>query len=734
MSKLCVIAMISGGKDSLFSILHCMANGHDVVALANLYPLPEDTVSRGSTLPSESTSEECGEDIDSHMYQTVGHRTVHLYADALKLPLYREPIRGKAISKHTSYQHELSKAAASGEEDDETASLVPLLRQCLAIHPQANAVSTGAILSTYQRTRFESVAMDLGLIPLSYLWHYPYLPPYTQSSLLHDMAAVGQDARIIKVASGGLGAEHLWMNVANPATASKIGRDMARFGGGEVGAVLGEGGEYETLAIDGPRALWKGRIVVNSGDMISIGGDAGSATMQIKNAQVESKDIASHLSGLESLRIPPLLDTEFASMLALAKSSRIPFQSSTNTRIIPKLLDIPITVKPVESYVTFSNLTSTGSNTAAIQMKAILGSLNIMLEAQGIQSSQIVCTMLLLRSMADFTSVNVEYGKLCNFPNPPARVTVACGATLPEGVQVVASFIASRVADDQRRGLHVQSRSYWAPANIGPYSQAIAAPLGSMGEAHGNEIVCVSGQIPLVPSSMQIVSQDFDEQAVLGLQHLWRIGRAMGVHWWVNAIVYITPSTPDGSVTRARKIALLWRIAHRDGFQETGDEDLETTDIGEQSLYHSWMASNPGTGNHDATLRPPLPGWGRVKTRGGTTSFYPPPLAVIEVSELPRGALIEWSCSGIAGDDIIRVEADHDTRCNHVEGFSMAFGRRDEIPLGEVSFAGMTDIYTSSHITDGIVSVMGAKVVPCSAVLDSEGVQHETVLVRRSCE
>ncbi|KAH2141994.1 hypothetical protein KXV68_007084, partial [Aspergillus fumigatus] len=33
-----VIALISGGKDSLYSILHCIRNGHKVVALANLYP------------------------------------------------------------------------------------------------------------------------------------------------------------------------------------------------------------------------------------------------------------------------------------------------------------------------------------------------------------------------------------------------------------------------------------------------------------------------------------------------------------------------------------------------------------------------------------------------------------------------------------------------------------------------------------------------------------------------
>ena len=36
--RLNVIALVSGGKDSFFSLLHCLANGHRVVALANLYP------------------------------------------------------------------------------------------------------------------------------------------------------------------------------------------------------------------------------------------------------------------------------------------------------------------------------------------------------------------------------------------------------------------------------------------------------------------------------------------------------------------------------------------------------------------------------------------------------------------------------------------------------------------------------------------------------------------------
>ena len=61
-----VIALVSGGKDSLYSILHCIRNGHTVVALANLYPKPG---------PGGDGDED---DTDSFIYQTIGHSVIPL--------------------------------------------------------------------------------------------------------------------------------------------------------------------------------------------------------------------------------------------------------------------------------------------------------------------------------------------------------------------------------------------------------------------------------------------------------------------------------------------------------------------------------------------------------------------------------------------------------------------------------------------------------------------------------
>ena len=58
-----------------------------------------------------------------------------------------------------------------------------------------------------------------------------------------------------------------------------------------------------------------------------------------------------------------------------------------------------------------------------------------------------------------------------------------------------------------RTSMHVQSISHWAPANIGPYSQAVTV----------NKVLFLAGQIGLDPGSMSLVCAE--KQAPLSLQH-----------------------------------------------------------------------------------------------------------------------------------------------------------------------------------------------------------------------
>lgn len=82
------VALVSGGKDSCFNILHCFHNGHELVCLANLYP------------PTEKNTDE----LDSYMYQTVGHDVLQYYSDCIGKPMYRGAINGHASNQSLEYK------------------------------------------------------------------------------------------------------------------------------------------------------------------------------------------------------------------------------------------------------------------------------------------------------------------------------------------------------------------------------------------------------------------------------------------------------------------------------------------------------------------------------------------------------------------------------------------------------------------------------------------------------
>lgn len=77
----------------------------------------------------------------------------------------------------------------------------------------------------------------------------------------------------------------------------------------------------------------------------------------------------------------------------------------------------------------------------------------------------------LLASMDDFALFNRVYNTMFG-TSPPARACVA--VELPASRRVSLECLAFDTDSSKNRfALHVQGVSYWAPANIGPYSQAI---------------------------------------------------------------------------------------------------------------------------------------------------------------------------------------------------------------------------------------------------------------------
>lgn len=404
-----VIALISGGKDSFYSLLHCLQNGHEVVALGNLYPAPVLPDS-SSTNQARQEGEEEEHDLNSFMYQTVGHTVIPLYERALGIPLYRQEIIGTAVQTGRSYGLVPTTAATfSAENEDETESLVPLLKRIMVRHPDANALSTGAILSTYQRTRIESVALRLGLVPLSFLWQYPILPPGFQSSLLHDMQSVGLDARIIKVASGGLDESFLWQNVASEKVIKRVEKAMSRFGTDGDGAVIGEGGEFETLVVDGPRHLFKGRIEIEEGRLGIVREGGGSAWLTIKDAKVVMKDEEAEA---RECRVPSLLEPQFEEVLNELCNVDGTSLPERNSRDWVEKYTLGIYSPPCSSeQKDLGSLVFTASpdgrgvdieETAHTAVDEIRQHLN----QHALQTNEIIFTLIILRSMSDFTTVN----------------------------------------------------------------------------------------------------------------------------------------------------------------------------------------------------------------------------------------------------------------------------------------------------------------------------------------
>lgn len=647
-----VIALISGGKDSLYSILHCIRNGHRVVALANLRP------------PSPPGGDDGEEDMDSFMYQTIGHNVIPLYESALDIPLYRGDITGGAVDTSRIYRDQFShhnleeQEREEGGEEDETESLIPLLNRIKRALPHANAISAGAILSTYQRTRIENVAGRLGLVPLAFLWMFPFLPPSSsatvggKATLLDDMAAVGCDARIIKVASGGLDDDILWENVASPKTQRRLEKVMRPYVDDVQtlkGAILGEGGEYETLALDGPTFLWKKRIVVEESDREICKMDSGVSHVRILKAKCVEKDQSTALTA-EDVRRPAQFDEKFWQAFKSLQDGSLSIDEETGKPSNPESGSVDMSKTSLGNLYTVSNITAPEAGTTAdAQMRAITEKLQSLLETINTQSTistnDIVFATVLLRSMADFAPMNAVYVSLFTKPNPPARVTVACGDCLAEGVQVMISAVIDLGPRQKREGLHVQSRSYWAPANIGPYSQAITVPYNLQRERSEGGLVYIAGQIPLDPPSMEIPKgidqtdekwvRNFSLHATLSLQHLWRIGLATKVDWWLGAIVFLARDHRQRGRQKARIAGRLWHAMHSRVTTEAEDEvDLDIWDIKHGLTEDPRMAQGG----------PSLPNW-EVLADSVENDVHPPCFTV-EVEELPRHSDIEWQALG----------------------------------------------------------------------------------------
>ena len=191
-----VIALLSGGKDSVAAIEVAQGFGWDVVGALVLRPAKDD----------------------AWMFHTPNLDVVHGVAACLGLPLMEADVREGA--------------------ENEVADLEAAV-QAARLEWDAEGIVSGALASEYQRVRIEAVGHRLGLKTFTPLWHKDV------RTYLHHLLGSDWDIRFSRTAADGV--PNAWCGT--PLDAAKVDA-MLRHRSRPHPA--GEGGEYETLVFDAP--------------------------------------------------------------------------------------------------------------------------------------------------------------------------------------------------------------------------------------------------------------------------------------------------------------------------------------------------------------------------------------------------------------------------------------------------------------------------------------------------
>lgn len=582
------LALISGGKDSFYNIFHCLKNDHELIALGNLYPKESDK-----------------QELDSFMFQTVGHDLIDHYSECIGVPLFR-----RHILSNSSKNVELNYSAT---QDDEIEELFQLLKSVKDRLPDLEAVSVGAILSSYQRTRVEDVCSRLDLVVLSYLWQRD------QAELMSEMCFMSKDinnvesatnsenkfdARIIKVAAIGLNDKHLGMSLP---TIQPVLHKLNQLY--EV-HICGEGGEFETMVLDAP--FFKHGYLKLTDMTKSNDGEVHNARLKVEfQPRILSDDFLQNQ--LDKLPVPSILHDDWLELSQVLKK----YQTETRkTELKNPALEkvIGTSTNKINDKLYVSNLKSHASKTVEEQSKDIFTELADILRSNRIPRSHILSSSLLVKDMSNFGKINKIYNEFLNVtkygPLPPSRACVGSGY-LPEGCHVQLSVVIDTEVrktcgdniKEHKSGLHVQGRSYWAPCNIGPYSQSIWL------SDDANQVSFVSGQIGLIPHSMELMQQDSLHQTVLALQHFDTLCKTINAQRKLSMTCYISDESIIDNACKAWALYCCEMCDESDLWMNKMDDDKEC-------------------------------------------------LIIVKISELPRGAVAEWG--GITCKELLIEEEEDD--------------------------------------------------------------------------
>jgi predicted ATP pyrophosphatase (TIGR00289 family) len=221
-----VAVLVSGGKDSALALYHTLESKHEVACLASVIPLKED----------------------SWMFHYPNIRLVDLFSEAVGIPLV--------------------KAESPGVKEEEVKDLKRLIERL-----NVEGVVTGAIASTYQKSRIDMVCEQLGLKSIAPLWHRDPL------TILKELVDLNFNAVIMGVYAYGFTKD--WLGKRIDAHAISALEELSKQYGV---SLVGEGGEYETLVLDGP--IFKKRIKIIDAEIVW---KHESGCFRVKKAVLENK-------------------------------------------------------------------------------------------------------------------------------------------------------------------------------------------------------------------------------------------------------------------------------------------------------------------------------------------------------------------------------------------------------------------------------------------------------------
>ncbi len=191
--------------------------------------------------------------LDSYMFQSAGSEIIDLQAKAMGLPLL-------------VYD-------CLGVKEEELLDLKKAIELAVKEHG-INGIVTGALFSNYQRDRIEKICDEIGIKVFNPLWHKP------QDVHMREVVNSGFNAILVAVAGDGLHSSFLGRVVDD-----SLISDLSVMPGINV---AGEGGEFESLVLDGPLFSF-GRIEILEGETVMDSSCSGK--MIIKKAKLVEKKV-----------------------------------------------------------------------------------------------------------------------------------------------------------------------------------------------------------------------------------------------------------------------------------------------------------------------------------------------------------------------------------------------------------------------------------------------------------